>query len=124
MKGAAVIRVRLLDGNGKTVDSAAKGTSDWHSLILGGRALDCESRHGLLSSGVGLPHAGHPGRQTAAVRGLFPHADGPGLRLLLQRSAVEGIDCFEPGDADRGLLTFDGPEPLSLQPGDGVLMPV
>ena len=39
-------------------------------------------------------------------------------------SAVEGADCFEPGDGDRGLLTFDGPEPLSLQPGDGVLIPV
>ena len=32
-------------------------------------------------------------------------------------SAVAGMDCFEPGDADCGLLTFDAPEPLSLQPG-------
>ena len=39
-------------------------------------------------------------------------------------SAVESMDCFEPGDSDCGLLTFDGPEPLSLQPWDGVLIPV
>ena len=39
-------------------------------------------------------------------------------------SAVEGSDCFEPGDGDRGLLRSDGSEPLSLQPGDGVLIPV
>ena len=57
LKGAAVFRVRLLEG--KAVDSAkegpeifirkiaAKGTSDWHGLILGERALDCESRHGV-----------------------------------------------------------------------------
>ena len=26
---------------------AARGTSDWHGLILGGRALDCEAKRGL-----------------------------------------------------------------------------
>ena len=26
---------------------AARGSSDWHGLILGGRALDCASRMGL-----------------------------------------------------------------------------
>ena len=124
--------------SGKAVDSAtegpeifirckiaAKGTSDWHGLILGGRALDWESLHGLGfgpaldyhmldSLGVRLPRCEDHSR----TRKDRAYAFSSSL------SAVEGKDCFEPGDADRGLLTFDGPEPLSLQPGDGVLIPV
>ena len=56
LKGAAVLRVTLLEG--KTADDcrpgtfvrckiAARRTSDWHGLILGGRALDCAGRMGL-----------------------------------------------------------------------------
>ena len=58
LKGAAVLRVTLLEG--KTPEEAragpeifvrckiaARGSSDWHGLILGGRALDCASRMGL-----------------------------------------------------------------------------
>ncbi|OLP75785.1 hypothetical protein AK812_SmicGene44365, partial [Symbiodinium microadriaticum] len=57
LKGAAVLRVTLLEG--KTPEEAragpeifvrckiaARGSSDWHGLILGGRALDCASRMG------------------------------------------------------------------------------
>ena len=53
LKGAAVLRVTLLEG--KTPEEAragpeifvrckiaARGSSDWHGLILGGRALDCQ----------------------------------------------------------------------------------
>ena len=58
LKGAVVLRVRLMEG--KSVENAtegpeifvrckvaARGTSDWHGLILGGRALDCEAKRGL-----------------------------------------------------------------------------
>ena len=95
LKGAAVIRVRLLEG--KAMDSAtegpeifircniaAKGTLDWHGLILGGRALDCESRHGLgFRPALGY-HCLDTRSQAPAVRGSFPHAEGPGLRLFIQ----------------------------------------
>ena len=58
LKGAVVLRVRLQEGTDvhNCVDGhelfvrckiAARGTSDWHGLILGGRALDCEARRGL-----------------------------------------------------------------------------
>ena len=57
LKGAVVLRARLMEG--KSVESATTvltsgfavrsqhGTSDWHGLILGGRALDCEAKRGL-----------------------------------------------------------------------------
>ena len=58
LKGAVVLKVRLQEGpdensckDGHEIyvrcKIAAKGTSDWHGLILGGRALDCEARRGL-----------------------------------------------------------------------------
>ena len=58
LKGAVVLRVTLLEGtdpesarDGPEVfvrcKVAARGTSDWHGLILGGRALDHPSRMGL-----------------------------------------------------------------------------
>ena len=61
LKGAAVLRVRMMEGAevGQRKDGpelfvrckiAAKGSSDWRGLILGGRALDCEG----WASGQGL----------------------------------------------------------------------
>ena len=58
LRGAVVLRVRLQEGTDplKCTDGpeiflrckiASRGTSDWHGLIIGGRALDCEARRGL-----------------------------------------------------------------------------
>ena len=58
-----------------------------------------------------------------AVRGC-PHAEGSSVCLLVQPVGCGRHGLLEPDDSDRGLLTFDGQEPLSLQPGDGVLIPV
>ena len=115
LKGAAVITVRLLEG--KAVDSAtegpeifirckiaAKGTSDWHGLILGGRALDCESRHGLGFR----PALDYHMLDTLGVKLPAPHS-----RTRKDRAYAfsRASDCFEPGDGDSGLLRFDGSEP-------------
>ena len=43
---------------------------------------------------------------------------------LSRLSAVDSADCAEPGGDDRQLLRYDGDEALSLEVGDGVLIPV
>ena len=58
LKGSVVLRARLQEGPTPEASKdgpelfirckiAAKGCSDWHGIILGGRALDCEARGGL-----------------------------------------------------------------------------
>ena len=134
LKGAAVLRVTLLEG--KTPEEAragpeifvrckiaARGSSDWHGLILGGRALDCASRMGL-----GF-RPGHHILDTLSIR--IPRCEDY-TRVRKDRayafearlSSLDGAGCFEPGGTDRELLRYSGAEPLELAPGDGVLVPV
>ena len=136
LKGAVVLRVRLLEGKTPR-DSrlgpeicvrckiAARGTSDWHGLILGGRALDCAGRnrlgfrpapdfHMLNTLGIKIPRCEDLSR-TRKDRAYIYES-----RL----SAVDSADCAEPGGDDRQLLRYDGDEALSLEVGDGVLIPV
>ena len=83
---------------GRRCKIAAKGTSDWHDLILGGRTLDCESRHGLAfrpaldyhcldTLGVKLPRCEDHSRTRKGRAYAFSSSLSP----------VEGSDCFEPG---------------------------
>ena len=123
LKGVTVIRVRLLEG--KAVDSATEIFIRCKIASKGTSALDCESRHGLGFR----PALDYHMLDTLGVR--LPRCEGHSrtrkdraYAFSSSLSAVEGTDCFEPGDADRWLLTVDGPEPLSLQPVDGVLIPV
>ena len=75
LKGGVVLRVRLLEGDNPDrakpghelfvrCKIASKGTSDFHGLILGGRALDCEARRGL---------GFRPGPMTHALDSLGAH---------------------------------------------------
>ena len=76
LKGAVVMRVTLLEGFTPEdckpsheilvrAKISAKGRSDWHGLILGGRSLDCQSRGGLgfrpgpTALGIGMPRVEH-----------------------------------------------------------------
>ena len=136
LKGAAVLRVTLLEG--KTPEEAragpeifvhckiaARGSSDWHGLILGGRALDCASRMGLGFR----PGPEHHILDTLTIR--IPRCEDY-TRVRKDRayafearlSSLDGAGCFEPGGTDRELLRYSGAEPLELAPGDGVLVPV
>ena len=91
LKGAAVLRVTLLEG--KTAEGAragpeifvrckiaARGSSDGHGLILGGRALDCAAGLGQdgpgLQAGPGAPRLGYLEYQDSAVRGLLSRPKG------------------------------------------------
>ena len=85
--------------------------SDWHGLILGGRALDCAGRMGL-----GL----RPGPETHVLDTRKDRAYAFEARL----SSLDGPTSREPGGEDREFLRFDGEESLELAPGDGVLVPV
>ena len=103
---------------------AARGSSDWHGLILGGRALDCASRVGLgfrpgpehhildTQLSIRIPRC----EDYTRVRKDRAHA------VEARLSSLDGAGCFEPGGADRELLRYSGP--LELAPGDGVLVPV
>ena len=127
LKGAAVLRVTLLEG--KTPEEAragpARGSSDWHGLILGGRALDCASRMGLGFR----PGPEHHILDTLSIR--IPRCEDY-TRVRKDRayafearlSSLDGAGCSEPGGTDRELLRYSGAEPLELAPGDGVLVPV
>ena len=132
LKGAAVLRVTLLEG--KTPEEAragpeifvrckiaARGSSDWHGLILGGRALDCASRMGLGFR----PGPEHHILDTLSIR--IPRCEdftqsgrtGP---TPLRLSSLDRAGCSEPGGTDRELLRYSGAEPLELAPGHGVLV--
>ena len=136
LKGAAVLRVTLLEG--KTPEEAragpeifvrckiaARGSSDWHGLFLGGRALDCASRMGLGFR----PGPEHHILDTLSIR--IPRCEDY-TRVRKDRayafearlSSLDGAGCSEPGGTDRELLRYSGAEPLELAPGDGVLVPV
>ena len=136
LKGAVVLRVRLLEGesaenarDGPEIfvrcKVAARGTSDWHGLILGGRALDCQAKmglgfrpgpdaHVLDTLGIKVPRC----EDSSHVRKDRAY---PFVSVL---SSLDGPDEAEPGGDDRHLLRYDGGEPVCLDPGDGALIPV
>ena len=129
LKGAAVLHVTLLEG--KTAECArtgpeilvrckiaARGTSDWHGLMLGGRALNC-------ASGIGLgfrPGPEHRILDTLSIR-IPRHEDYSRARkdrayaFEARLSSLDDGGCFEPGSTDRELLHYASAEPLELAPG-------
>ena len=138
LKGSVVLRVRLQEGNSveKSVDGhelfvrckiAAKGTSDWHGLILGGRALDCEARHGL---------GFRPGPQSHILDTLgvrIPRCEDSSVerkdRAYVLQSVISAFDATlqdadEPGSGRRAPVVFAGDEEVQLLPGEGALVPV
>ena len=131
LKGAAVLRVTLLEG--KTPEEAragpeifvrckiaARGSSDWHGLILGGRALDCASRMGLGFR----PGPEHHILDTLSIR--IPRCEDytrvRAYAFEARLSSLDGAGCSEPGGTVFELLRYSGAEPLGLAPGDGVLV--
>ncbi|CAK9002134.1 Retrovirus-related Pol polyprotein from transposon 412 [Includes: Protease [Durusdinium trenchii] len=136
LKGAVVIRVRFLEGEQpeRTKDGpeilvrckvAARGTSDWHGLILGGRALDCEAKSGLGfrpgpdahildTLGIKIPRCEDLSRQRKDRAYAFHSV----------LSSLDEPEGFETGGDQRQLLRFAGEEPVVLAPGDGALVPV
>ena len=92
---------------------AARGSSDWHGLILGGRALDCASRMGLGFR----PGPEHHILDTLSIR--IPRCEDY-TRVRKDRayafearlSSLDGAGCSEPGGTDRELLRYSGAEPL------------
>ena len=138
LKGSVVLRVRLQEGNSveKSVDGhelfvrckiAAKGTSDWHGLILGGRALDCEARRGL---------GFRPGPQSHILDTLgvrIPRCEDSSVerkdRAYVLQSVISAFDATlqdadEPGSGRRAPVVFAGDEEVQLLPGEGALVPV
>ncbi|CAL1170400.1 unnamed protein product [Cladocopium goreaui] len=138
LKGSVVLKVRLQEGpdTDRCVDGhelyvrckiAAKGTSDWHGLILGGRALDCEARRGL---------GFRPGPQAHILDTLgvqIPRCEDASSerkdRAYVFRSVVSGVeagaeDFCEPCTGRKAAVVFSGEEPVQLLPGEGALVPV
>ena len=136
LKGAVVLRVWLMEG--KSVENAtegpeifvrckvaARGTSDWHGLILGGQALDCEAKRGLgfrpgpdchILDGLGIQIPRCEDNTNARKDRAYP--------FVSVLSSVDGSGSFEPGGGDRQLLRYDAAEPAVVSPGDGLLVPV
>ena len=138
LKGAVVLRVRLQEGTDvhNCVDGhelfvrckiAARGTSDWHGLILGGRALDCEARRGL---------GFRPGPESHVFDTLgarIPRCeDASGERhdrAYVFQSVVSAVEenlaeVNEPKTGQRASVVFAGSEDVQLFPGEGALVPV
>ena len=138
LKGSVVLRVRLQEGPSadKCEDGhelfvrckiAAKGTSDWHGLILGGRALDCEARRGLGFRPGPNSHI----LDTLGVR--IPRCEDASAerkdRAYVLRSVVSAMDATlpdsnEPGIGSRASVAFSGDEEVQLLPVEGALIPV
>ena len=134
LKGAVVMRVTLLEGFTPEdckpsheilvrAKISAKGRSDWHGLILGGRSLDCQSRgglgfrpgptaHMLDTLGIGMPRVEH----------MVQRPD----RAYVARSVVSSLDsCVGVVNEEaKEVLVLDSPEVLELGPDDGALVPV
>ena len=138
LKGSVVLKVRLQEGpdTDRCVDGhelyvrckiAAKGTSDWHGLILGGRALDCEAHRGL---------GFRPGPQAHILDTLgvqIPRCEDASSerkdRAYVFRSVVSGVeagaeDFCEPCTGRKAAVVFSGEESVQLLPGEGALVPV
>ena len=134
LKGAVVMRVTLLEGFTPEdckpsheilvrAKISAKGRSDWHGLILGGRSLDCQSRgglgfrpgpttHMLDTLGIGMPRVEH----------IVQRPD----RAYVARSVISSLDScvWVAGEEAKGVLVLDSQEVLELGPDDGALVPV
>ena len=102
---------------------SAKGRSDWHGLILGGRSLDCQSRgglgfrpgpsaHMLDTLGIGMPRVEH----------IVQRPD----RAYVARSVISSLDScvWVAGEEAKEVLVLDCSEVLELGPDDGALVPV
>ena len=136
LKGAVVLRVRLMEG--KSVESAtegpeiwvrckvaARGTSDWHGLILGGRALDCEAKRGLgFRPGPDCHILDSLGIQVPRCEDNTNARQDRAYPFVSVLSSVDGSGSCEPGGGDRQLLRYDAVEPAVVSPGDGLLVPV
>ena len=134
LKGAVVMRVTLLEGFTPEdckpsheilvrAKISAKGRSDWHGLILGGRSLDCQSRgglgfrpgpttHMLDTLGIGMPRVEH----------IVQRPD----RAYVARSVISSLDScvWVAGEEAKEVLVLDSQEVLELGPDDGALVPV
>ena len=106
---------------------ASKGTSDFHGLILGGRALDCEARRGL---------GFRPGPMTHVLDSLgvhLPRCENFSAerkdRAYPFRSVLSAVDQeaeghLEPETGPRAMVVYAGEEGATLLPGEGALLPV
>ena len=131
-----VLRVRLMEG--KSVENAtegpeiwvrckiaARGTSDWHGLILGGRALDCEAKRGLgFRPGPDCHILDSLGIQVPRCEDNTNARRDRAYPFVSVLSSVDGSGSCEPGGGDRQLLRYDAVEPAVVSPGDGLLVPV
>ncbi|CAK9071601.1 unnamed protein product, partial [Durusdinium trenchii] len=136
LKGAVVLRVTLLEGedpesarDGPEVfvrcKVASRGTSDWHGLILGGRALDHPSR-------MGLGFRPGPNGHVLDTLGItMPRCEDLSRmrrdRACAFSSVISSLDdssCCEPGDSRRQLLVYDGEDTISVEAGEGAMLPV
>ena len=139
LKGAVVLRVRLQEGvdpnrcrDGPEIflrcKIAARGTSDWHGLIIGGRALDCEARRGLgFRPGPSAHILDALGLLMPRCEDLSAERKDRAYAFESTLSAVDGglVGAFEPEVcSNRTLLYYDGEEPVTLEPGEGALIPV
>ena len=138
LKGSVVLRIRLQEGAEvkSCVDGheifvrckiAARGTSDWHGLILGGRALDCEARRGLGFRPGPTAHIFDTlGVQVPRCEDFLAERKDRAYAFRSVLSAVDsGLEgAAEPETGPRALVVFQGEEDVELQPGEGALVPV
>ena len=135
LKGSVVLRARLQEGPTPQASKdgpelfirckiAAKGCSDWHGIILGGRALDCEARGGLgFRPGPGFHFLDTVGVKMPRCE---DHSEGRHDRAypFSVASSLDDHSALPRDGAPRDLLVAACGEPVELFPGDGVLIPV
>ena len=135
LKGSVVLRARLQEGPTPEASKdgpelfirckiAAKGCSDWHGIILGGRALDCEARGGLgFRPGPGFHFLDTVGVKMPRCE---DHSKGRHDRAypFSVASSLDDHSALPRDGAPRDLLVAACGEPVELFPGDGVLIPV
>ena len=103
---------------------AARGTSDWHGLILGGRALDCAGRMGLgFRPGPETHVLDTLGVQIPRCEDLTQTRKDRAYAFKARLSSLDDPTSREPGGEDREFLRFDGEESLQLVPGMASLSP-
>ena len=136
LKGAVVLRVTFLEGidpesarDGPEVfvrcKVAARGTSDWHGLILGGRALDHPSRMGLgFRPGPDCHVLDTLGIKMPRCEDLSRTRKDKAYPFTSVVSSLDDEFCCEPGDEKRQLLLYNGEDVLAVEAGEGVLVPV
>ncbi|CAJ1448521.1 unnamed protein product [Effrenium voratum] len=135
LKGSVVLRARLQEGPTPEASKdgpelyirckiAAKGCSDWHGIILGGRALDCEARGGLgFRPGPGFHFLDTVGVKMPRCE---DHSKGRHDRAypFSVASSLDDHSALPRDGAPTDLLVAACGEPVELFPGDGVLIPV